>query len=77
MLPHMDPAVSINSGAKRSAALFCCIRISPDEWNVTSHTRTKLFAVWCGACSPDWAQGPFPLAEGQFGMENAPLPVTM
>jgi hypothetical protein len=45
--------------------------------SVTSHTRAKHFAVWCGACSPDWARGRFPLAEDQFGMENAPLPVTV
>ena len=44
---------------------------------VTSHTRTEHFAVWCGAYSPDWAQRRFPLAEGQFGMENAPLLVTV
>ena len=41
--------------------------------SVTSHTRTKHIAVWCGVYSPDWAQGRFSLAQGRFGMENAPL----
>ena len=40
---------------------------------VTSHTRAKHFAVWRGARSLDWARGRFPLAEGQSGMEKAPL----
>ena len=41
------------------------------EFLVTSYTRTKHSAVWCGGSHFDWAQGRFPLAEGQFGMENA------
>jgi hypothetical protein len=44
---------------------------------VTSHTRTKHLAVWCGGSDFYWAQGRFPLAEGLFGMENALLLVTV